>query len=422
VRRALGALPDAQRDAVVLVEWLGMTDAEAGRVRGPAEALDSVLRRADRRRRTRRIASGAVALAVAGAAFGLAYEAFGPGREARPASTPLPGPTATPTPSSDQASPPPLELHVTADPPLAGYVIALLEGQGDIVRAGGYSVGAEPTNGGARTETTTLFCHPNLEAEARRLRDAFFPGAELRTSLDQTSIGVVIGEDFARREAEEIANYVLVEQFMTARGRGSGAETFLSIDATRQYERQEGGLSLYSYVSGSDSLIAAVLPGDGDGSTIIVRFLTASGGYTETITVGDADSVDGTPEILAAELNEVPSTAAGTPAVEEVRAFVRQFLEARRRASGAGTFLGEDARAAYAAGEDGLDLLGYAEDAIDAHITKYDKLSPRRHRVVVRFTLGTADGSPETVWETLLIGWRSGDVFVVLNAERGVPS
>jgi len=398
-----------------------LLDAEAGRVRGGAEALGSVLRRAHRRRRTRRIASGAVALAVAGAVFGLAYEAFRPGREARPASTPLPGPTATPTPSSDQASPPPLELHVTVDPPLAGYVVALLEGQGDIVRAGGYSVGAEPAHG-ARTETTTLFCHPNLEAEARRLRDAFFPGAELRASLDQSSIRIAIGEDFARREAEEIANYLLVEQFMTARGRGSGAETFLSVDAAGQYGRGEGGLSLYSYASGSDSLIAAVLPGEGGGSTIIVRFLTASGGYSETITVGDADPMDGTPEILAAELNEVSSTAAGTPPVEEVRAFVRQFLEARRRASGAGTFLGEDARAAYAAGEDGLDLLGYAEDAIDAHITKYDKLSPRRHRVVVRFTLGTTDGSPEIVWETLLIGWRSGDVFVVLDAERGVPS
>jgi RNA polymerase sigma-70 factor (sigma-E family) len=34
VRRALTALPDGQREAVVLVEWLGMTDAEAAEVLG----------------------------------------------------------------------------------------------------------------------------------------------------------------------------------------------------------------------------------------------------------------------------------------------------------------------------------------------------------------------------------------------------
>jgi RNA polymerase sigma-70 factor (sigma-E family) len=32
VRRALAVLPDGQREAVILVEWLGMTDAEAGEV------------------------------------------------------------------------------------------------------------------------------------------------------------------------------------------------------------------------------------------------------------------------------------------------------------------------------------------------------------------------------------------------------
>jgi RNA polymerase sigma-70 factor (sigma-E family) len=47
VRRALGALPDAQRDAVVLVEWLGMTDAEAGEVLGvSAGAVRTRLHRA----------------------------------------------------------------------------------------------------------------------------------------------------------------------------------------------------------------------------------------------------------------------------------------------------------------------------------------------------------------------------------------
>jgi RNA polymerase sigma-70 factor (sigma-E family) len=34
IRRALAALPDGQREAVVLVEWLGMTDGEAAEVLG----------------------------------------------------------------------------------------------------------------------------------------------------------------------------------------------------------------------------------------------------------------------------------------------------------------------------------------------------------------------------------------------------
>lgn len=34
IRRALVTLPASQREAIVLVEWLGLTDAEAGRVLG----------------------------------------------------------------------------------------------------------------------------------------------------------------------------------------------------------------------------------------------------------------------------------------------------------------------------------------------------------------------------------------------------
>lgn len=34
IRRGLATLPGSQREAIVLVEWLGLTDAEAGRVLG----------------------------------------------------------------------------------------------------------------------------------------------------------------------------------------------------------------------------------------------------------------------------------------------------------------------------------------------------------------------------------------------------
>jgi RNA polymerase sigma-70 factor (ECF subfamily) len=34
IRRALAMLPDAQREVIVLIEWLGMTSEEAGKVLG----------------------------------------------------------------------------------------------------------------------------------------------------------------------------------------------------------------------------------------------------------------------------------------------------------------------------------------------------------------------------------------------------
>jgi hypothetical protein len=112
--------------------------------------------------------------------------------------------------------------------------------------------------------------------------------------------------------------------------------------------------------------------------------------------------------------------AATPPAFLEIRAFVNDFLQARRTASGAGTYLGEDARTAYAGHEGGLDLLGYATRADRARVVSYDKLSPDRHRVTVRFNVAGPDSG--VVWETLLIGWLGGDAIVVLDAERGRPA
>jgi hypothetical protein len=51
-------------------------------------------------------------------------------------------------------------------------------------------------------------------------------------------------------------------------------------------------------------------------------------------------------------------------------------------------------------------------------VVQYDRLSPARHRVVVRFS-GSEEAGSRAVWETLLIGWRHGEVLVVLDAERG---
>jgi hypothetical protein len=72
-------------------------DGEARRVRARDDALDGVLRRAERRRTVRRVATGAIALAIAGAGFGLAYGAFRPA-DLKPGGTgPVPGPTPSAT-------------------------------------------------------------------------------------------------------------------------------------------------------------------------------------------------------------------------------------------------------------------------------------------------------------------------------------
>jgi hypothetical protein len=274
------------------------------------------------------------------------------------------------------------------------------------------------TEGEAAPSQTKIFCHPSVEGFARSVRARIFPTAEIQGRIDPDSIVVAVGDDFVQQNPAMLANFMMVHRFMTHRAEGGGAEAFLSDDAAREYAEGVGGLDLYAYTQGMRFQVTALRPGEDESAVAVVRIDAPSTGY-ETLTVGDHDPADGTLEILAAELNEVPVDISG-PAAEEVQAFVEQFLEARRGRSGAGTYLGEDARAAYASHEEGLDLLGYAasNDLVRARVVGYDKHSPHRHRVVVGFRLRSSDG-PSTVWETLLIGWRGGDVFVVLDAERG---
>jgi hypothetical protein len=394
-------------------------DREARRVHAHPRALDDVMRRAERRRAVRRVTSGIVALAVAGGSIGLAYAAFRPDREARPAGAPLPGPSTTP-----QATPTHwvgiLVTNASSKEGAAELAAARLGAEGvppDVV-----DVSDRPATGAAEGETaagrTTIFCHPNVEDVARSLRDRLFPGAELQGRIDPETIVVSVGDDFVRRNESMLANFMTVRTFMSRRVQGSGAESFLSDDAARDYA-EDPGLSLYGYAVGARFQITALHLGVDVSARAVVRIEAGATGY-ETLTVGDNDPEDGVPEILAAELNEAPAPVVG-PAFDEVRAFVEGFLEARRERSGAGTYLGADARAAYASHEQGLDLLGYAAGpgSVDARIVTYDKLSPDRHRVVIRF--GVVRPDTPVVWETLLIAWEGGDVFVVLDAERGRP-
>jgi hypothetical protein len=393
-------------------EFRPFLDREARRVHADPGALEAVLRRAERRRTWRRAAAGAVALAIAGGSLGLAYAAFRPDREARPAREPVPGPTPIP-----QAMPGPsvLVTSASATEGAAEFAAAILTAAGSPPEVVDISyrdsAGAEDAE---EAQGTTIFCHPTVEGLAVTLRDRFFPGADLQGRIDPDTIVVAVGDDFIRDNGTMFENFMTVRSFMTRRAEGNGAEAFLSDDAAREFAEGTNGLSLYGYTEGARFWVAALHPGEDDTAVAEVR-IVAHGTGSERLTVGDRDPRDGVPEILAAEIGVLPG-----PALPEVEAFVEGFLDARRLRSGAGAYLGEDARTAYASHEGGLDLLGYAAGPgpVDARIVAYDKLSPDRHRVAVRFDAAGED-SP-VVWETLLIGWLGADQFVVLDAERGL--
>jgi hypothetical protein len=287
-------------------EFRPFLDGEAQRVHSDPGALDAVRRRAERRRVIRRAAAGAVALAIAAGSLGLAYAAFLPDRQARPAGAPVPAPTTT-----SGTEPIAVIVEATSER-VASAAATLIEAEGSFIHPSGVDLNIAVVEDASPESVTRLFCSGVAEPVGVRIRDSVFPGAELHGRIDPGSILVKVGQDFEREHR---------------------------------------------------SLIAA------------------------------------TP-----------------PAFLEIRAFVNDFLRARRTAAGAGTYLGENARAAYAAHEGGLDLLGYATHADRARVMTYDKLSPDRHRVTIRFDRDGPDTPPVT--ETLLIGWESGDVIVVLDAER----
>ena len=375
-------------------------DHEARRVRSEQGALGAVLSRASRRRRTKRIATTVLALSVASAGFGLAYAAFRPAREAVPAGLPIPGPSVSATPGSVPIT----VSNQTATEGVAEFAAAVLSAQGtDVIVA--------DESRTYLSDTTSIRFPPSREGQVIALRDRFFPNAELRPPTDPAVIHVAVGADFVRRNADLFQRYAVVRSFMTRRLEGSGAEAFLSDDAVHQYETGEDGLFLYDgVVHASFFSIQEITWGQGDTAVAVVT----AGDRTERLTVGPPHQ--GRPEIVAAEL--VPPDP-----YEEVRAFVRGFLKARRDASGAGTYLGEDAREAYASHVDGLDLLRYAadRDLIETRIVKYDRLSTDRHQVVVAFTVARASGEPGRTFELLTIERLGEDGFVVADAERWDP-
>lgn len=377
-------------------------DDEARRVRSEPGALGAVLDRASRRRRSKRIATGALALAVAAGGIGLAFAAFRPAQQAQPGGFPVPGPSVSASPGPRLVS----VINSSAIEGAADFAAAVMAAEGVSVDV------VEVAPSGHPSDVTRIHHHPAHEEEAIRLRDRFFSGAELRPRIDPEVIEIMVGRDFIESRPVLFEQFAAVRSFMTRRLEGSGAEAFLSDDAARQYGSGQGGLALYEGVAEAPFFaIREIASGEDETAVAIVT----AGDRTERLTVGDHDPEDVRPEILAAELIGGPIG----PTVEEVRAFVRSFLEARREASGAGTYLGEDARKAYASHQDGLDLLRYAadEDLMGARIIRYTRLGPNRYEVLALFTLGRPV-EPLRVYELLTIEPLGEDGLVVADAER----
>jgi hypothetical protein len=273
-------------------ELRGPLDREARNVRADPRALDEVLRRAERRRRTRRIATGAVALAVAGGSLGLAYAAFRPGSDPHPAARPVPGPTTTP-----EVEPAPIAVIVAngSDTEAAAeFAAALLVGEAvapDVVMV---------TRPAIHRDVTTIHCHPAREAEAVRLRDEFFPGAVLRPRIDPRALLVTVGDDFVRDNRAMFEHYMTVRGFMHRRTQGSGAEAFLAEAAARDYAEGVGGLDLYAYAEGGRFLVTSIFRTQEENSIAAVRIVGPARNKVESITVGDAEPQDGRPKVLAA--------------------------------------------------------------------------------------------------------------------------
>jgi hypothetical protein len=249
-----------------------LLDGEARRVRARPEALAAVRRRADRRRRVRRIASGALALAIAAGGIGLAYAAFRPSEGARPAGTPVPGPT----PTSDDETPAPLRVRLlngSRVETLVNSTTARLQSEGLLERRGGYVVVEDGFASEVRG-STAIICPPQWDQEAAQLQRWLVPGAEIHGAIpnDRYEITVILGQDFAQRNKDQTLAYALITDFLDRRSRGSGAEALLSAEASRQFEEGPGGLSLYGYTSapGTTSTLNALWR-NRDGWRVVVR-------------------------------------------------------------------------------------------------------------------------------------------------------
>jgi hypothetical protein len=209
-------------------------DREARRVSGDRGALDRIMGRARRRRTARRVAGGALALAIAGAGLGVAYGAFRGPDSAGPAvgPTPITSPTAR------------VRLLDGADDPGAMAVARAL------IREAGFRIVEEGPAGHAY-ETTTIACPSAFDYEAMEIARVLRVHASIVGALPNPGyeLTVYIGEDFATEEYEFVRGGI--GDFINAR-RDGAAESYLAPSARDDYFETSGrteplGDELYLY-------------------------------------------------------------------------------------------------------------------------------------------------------------------------------
>jgi hypothetical protein len=140
-------------------------DEEARRVETGPDPLEAVKRRAGRRRVTRQVGTGALALAVAGAGLGVAFSAFRGGSGVRP----LVGPT-------NSLSPWPPSNILVVGPGNLGDAASALASRLD---KAGHDVNIVFCADCPVHPSTTIQYRPDAEAEAESIRSEFLPGADL---------------------------------------------------------------------------------------------------------------------------------------------------------------------------------------------------------------------------------------------------
>jgi LytR cell envelope-related transcriptional attenuator len=162
-------------------------DEEARRVQSDPEALEAVRRRAGRRRVTRQIGTGALALAIAGAGFGVAYSAFRGG----PAGRPLVGPSGSISPTSELTI-----VTVVGPGELGGEASAL----GARLADAGHNVEwIEHCSDCPVPEFTILRYKQEAREEAESIRRDFLPGSESQVvtwPANRPQIEITLGADY----------------------------------------------------------------------------------------------------------------------------------------------------------------------------------------------------------------------------------
>jgi hypothetical protein len=296
-------------------EFRDRLDQEARRVRGRPEALQQVLDRAARRRRTRRVASGVLGLAVAATGLSIAYAAFNPEDPvAGPGSAPVPGPSVSATPTA-QETPAGLPIEVLggteSDSP-AAYMAVRLASEGVFIREGGYRVLAFG-NATHLPPRTLILCPPQFDHEAEQLQQAFFPGARIDVALpdQQVALRIILGKDFESQDDGGFRAFDLAEAFMGFRVlRDDQAHQFLSDHAADQYHRGEGGLELFGYTEGGYKLTGLTAAQEGEphrgAFRVIVQIFEEGSDRTrhESLWIGPSDEGGDRFQVLDVERNE----------------------------------------------------------------------------------------------------------------------